>query len=200
MDRDTVRYILSQFTVGIGGAGGLGSNCAVALARSNIGTIIIADFDTVSEANLDRQYFFLHQIGKPKVYAIEETIRSINPQVRVCPHVQRVTGETVAELFSTCDIIIEAFDAAETKLMFLETCMNLFPEKLLITATGLAGFGGSSLMRVRKSGNLIVIGDETAEVGPENPPLAPRVGIAAALEANEAVAQLIELYKRRTQP
>ncbi len=194
MDRDTIRTILSQFTVGIGGAGGLGSNCAVALARSNIGTLIIADFDTVSEANLDRQYFFLHQVGKHKVTALKDTISAINPHVTVKPFVETVTKESIPRLFASCDILIEAFDAAETKLMFLETCMQLFPEKPLITATGLAGFGNSSGMKVRTSGNLIIIGDETAEVTPNNPPLAPRVGIAAAMQANEAVAKIIELY------
>ncbi|HQG40519.1 MAG TPA: sulfur carrier protein ThiS adenylyltransferase ThiF, partial [Spirochaetales bacterium] len=194
MDRETIRTILSHFTVGIGGAGGLGSNCAVALARSNIGTLIIVDFDTVSEANLDRQYFFLPQVGQPKVAALKDTINTINPNVTVQPFIERVTRDSIARLFASCDIIVEAFDSAETKLMFLETCMQLFPEKPLITATGLAGYGNSTGMKVRTSGNLIIIGDESAEVSPDNPPLAPRVGIAAAMQANEAIAKLVEIY------
>ena len=194
MDRETIRTILSHFTVGIGGAGGLGSNCAVALARSNIGTLVIADFDTVSEANLDRQYYFLHQVGKHKVTALKDTINTINPHVTVRPFIETVTQESIPRLFASCDILIEAFDSAETKFMFLETCMKLFPEKPLLTATGLAGYGNSSGIKVRTSGNLICIGDETAEVGLNNPPMAPRVGIAAAMQANEAVAKIIELY------
>jgi len=194
MDRETIRTILSHFTVGIGGAGGLGSNCAVALARSNIGTLIIVDFDTVSEANLDRQYFFLPQVGQPKVAALKDTINTINPNVTVQPFIERVTRDSIARLFASCDIIVEAFDSAETKLMFLETCMQLYPEKPLITATGLAGYGNSTGMKVRTSGNLIIIGDESAEVSPDNPPLAPRVGIAAAMQANEAIAKLVEIY------
>lgn len=194
MDRETIRTILSHFTVGIGGAGGLGSNCAVALARSNIGILIIVDFDTVSEANLDRQYFFLPQVGQPKVAALKDTINTINPNVTVQPFIERVTRDSIARLFASCDIIVEAFDSAETKLMFLETCMQLFPEKPLITATGLAGYGNSTGMKVRTSGNLIIIGDESAEVSPDNPPLAPRVGIAAAMQANEAIAKLVEIY------
>lgn len=52
---------LAGFRVGIAGAGGLGSNCAVALARSGVGTLVISDFDVVEPANLNRQYFFTSQ-------------------------------------------------------------------------------------------------------------------------------------------
>ena len=54
---------MSKFRVGIAGAGGLGSNCAVALARSGVGTLVIADFDIIEAANLNRQYYFTDQIG-----------------------------------------------------------------------------------------------------------------------------------------
>ena len=57
---------LKKFRVGIAGAGGLGSNCAVALARSGVGTLVIADFDTVEASNLSRQYYFTDQIGMMK--------------------------------------------------------------------------------------------------------------------------------------
>jgi sulfur carrier protein ThiS adenylyltransferase len=53
---------ISNKTVGIAGCGGLGSNCAVALARIGIGKLIIADFDVVSISNLNRQYYFLDQV------------------------------------------------------------------------------------------------------------------------------------------
>jgi sulfur carrier protein ThiS adenylyltransferase len=52
-----------KFTVGIAGCGGLGSNCAVALARSGVGRLVLADFDCVERSNLNRQYFFLSQVG-----------------------------------------------------------------------------------------------------------------------------------------
>ena len=63
MTFNEIKKILQQKIVGIAGAGGLGSNCAVALARVGIGTLIIADFDVVSESNLNRQYYFYDQIG-----------------------------------------------------------------------------------------------------------------------------------------
>lgn len=57
MTFEEIKLKLKKYTVGIAGAGGLGSNCAVALARVGIGTLIISDFDVVNETNLNRQYF-----------------------------------------------------------------------------------------------------------------------------------------------
>lgn len=51
-----IKKHLSSFRVGIAGAGGLGSNCAAALARSGVGTLVIADFDRVERLNLNRQF------------------------------------------------------------------------------------------------------------------------------------------------
>ena len=63
-------------TIGIAGCGGLGSNCAIALARIGIGKLIIVDFDSIDKSNLNRQYYFIDQIGKPKVDALEYNISS----------------------------------------------------------------------------------------------------------------------------
>ncbi len=194
MNREEIRKKLSKFTVGIAGAGGLGSNCAVALARSNIGGIVIADFDTVSEPNLDRQYFFLNQIGQPKVFAIRETIHAINPAVSVSAYYTRVSPDNITELFSLCDILVEAFDAGEEKYMLLEACARHFPGKPLVLGNGIAGWGSSNDIKVRHSGQLVIVGDESTEVGQDNPPMAARVGIAACMQANEVIQTLLSQY------
>ena len=76
-----IRDHLSRFRVGIAGAGGLGSNCAVSLARSGIGTIVIADFDILEPGNLYRQYYFTSQLEMFKAAALKETIARINPEI-----------------------------------------------------------------------------------------------------------------------
>ena len=73
-------HILKTKCVGIAGCGGLGSNVAVLLARAGVGKLIVADYDSVQADNLNRQHFFIDQIGKPKVYALGETIEKINPK------------------------------------------------------------------------------------------------------------------------
>ena len=63
---------LKRTCIGIAGCGGLGSNCAMALARAGVGRLVIADFDIVSAENLDRQYYFLDQVGQKKVLALRD--------------------------------------------------------------------------------------------------------------------------------
>ncbi|MGB4572405.1 MAG: ThiF family adenylyltransferase, partial [Rectinemataceae bacterium] len=66
LSRNEMRAVFAKARVGIAGAGGLGSNCAAALVRSGIGALVVVDFDVVSEANLDRQFYFHDQVGRPK--------------------------------------------------------------------------------------------------------------------------------------
>ncbi|MGO8692070.1 MAG: sulfur carrier protein ThiS adenylyltransferase ThiF [Rectinemataceae bacterium] len=191
MTRNEYRRRLGSKKVGIAGAGGLGSNCAVALARAGIGCLVIADFDRVSRDNLDRQAFFLDQEGMFKAEALAQNIARIDPGVRVEAHVLRLDAESLPKLFSDCDAVVEAFDAARAKLMFIETLLAALPGRPLVCASGLAGFGHSESFRVRRSGALALVGDFESEVGPDNPPMAPRVGIVAAMEADLVLEALL---------
>jgi sulfur carrier protein ThiS adenylyltransferase len=184
---------LSRFTVGIAGAGGLGSNCAAALARSGIGRLKIADFDIVSEANLNRQFFFLDQTGSKKVVALRENIERTGSGTSVEIFDVVISPENVEGIFGDCDIIVEAFDRADMKLMLTETVLTLWPGRPLILGSGLAGYGHTNEMRVRDMGdNLWVCGDESSEVSEDFPPMAPRVGIAANMQANLVIELLLK--------
>ena len=70
---------LKNSTVGIAGLGGLGSNVAMALARSGIGRLIIVDFDEVEESNLNRQAYDMEQVGQRKTEALMYNIEKANP-------------------------------------------------------------------------------------------------------------------------
>jgi len=183
---------LKNYTVGIAGAGGLGSNCAVALARSGIGKLIIADFDIVSESNLNRQYYFYDQIGQIKVFALKDNIERINPNVQVEIHNIKINGGNVTDVFTNCDVIVEAFDNAEEKRMLIETVLTKFPDKAIVTGLGMAGFGDNNSLRSRQIDKLYICGDEETEVSDENPPLAPRVGIVANMQANIVLEILLK--------
>jgi sulfur carrier protein ThiS adenylyltransferase len=189
--REEYRKRLSKKKVGIAGAGGLGSNCAAALARAGVGRLVIADFDLVSEANLDRQFFFLDQVGSLKVEALTENLHRIDPVLSVEAHVLRLDPASLLRIFTGCDVLVEAFDTAEAKAMMIETVLARMPGTPLVSASGLAGFGRSEDIRVRRSGLLWLVGDLVSEVGPENPPMAPRVGIAASMEANVVLEILL---------
>ena len=186
-----IKKILKRKKIGIAGCGGLGSNCAVALARIGIGKLVIADFDVVRKSNLNRQHYYTDQIGQKKVFTLERNIFFINPTVKVEAHDVKLNSKNIVNLFKKCDIIIEAFDDAEMKQMIIETVLDKFPDKPIISGIGMAGFGNNNSIRREKHGNLYVCGDMQTEVADNMPPLAPRVGIVAMMQANQAVEILL---------
>ncbi|MDX9694638.1 MAG: sulfur carrier protein ThiS adenylyltransferase ThiF [Bacteroidales bacterium] len=192
MTIEEIKNKLKNYTVGIAGAGGLGSNCAVALARVGIGKLVVADFDVVSESNLNRQYFFRDQIGIKKVDALKENINRINPEVKIEIHDIKLNEQNIVPLFKDCNIVVEAFDLAEMKKMLIETCITQLPNIPIVIGSGMAGFGDSNSIKVRRIENLYICGDEKTEVSDHNPPLAPRVGIVANMQANTVLEILLE--------
>ena len=182
--------ILETAKVGIAGAGGLGSNVAMLLVRAGMKKLVIADFDTVNKSNLNRQFFFRHQLGEKKVDALAENLRMIEPNLELSLHDVRLTSENVKGIFDGCRIVVEAFDSSEAKLMLLNA---LLPTDIpIVSATGLAGWGRSNDIRLRRVGrNLILIGDQTRDVRNGFAPVGVRVGIAAAMQANSVVSLLL---------
>ena len=191
MNFEEIRSRLGTKRVGIAGCGGLGSNCAVALARVGLGTLVLSDFDVISESNLNRQYFFLDQIGSKKAPALRDNILKINPGVNVIVHDLRLTPENIRTVFKGCDVIVEAFDLAGEKEMFIETVLTGMPSVPLVIGLGMAGWGMNEAIHCRKSDNLYICGDEISEIGTELPPLAPRVGIVANMQANVVMEILL---------
>jgi len=191
---EKVRKYLKNCTVGIAGCGGLGSTCAVNLARAGVGKLIIADFDIVTRENLERQYYFLDQVNKLKVHALRDNILSIDPTITVRAFDLKLCSSDVIELFAGCDVIVEAFDKAEMKQMIIESVVNHLPGKPLICGIGLAGIGRTDMLKVQRSGNLIICGDQMSEVTEDNPLTAPRVGIVSNMEANEVMEILMSKF------
>lgn len=189
-----IRTHLGKFRVGIAGAGGLGSNCAVALARCGVGTLVLSDSDIIEEANLNRQYFFTDQIGMLKTIALKENISRINPDVFVISHQKMLDSKNIPEIFSGCDVIVEAFDRSDMKEMLIEAVQTKMKGTPLIVGSGMAGWGKSNAIKCRKiDDTLYVCGDESSEANEFLPPMAPRVGIAANMQANVVIEILMNL-------
>lgn len=188
-----IRNHLSKFRVGIAGAGGLGSNCAAALARSGVGTLVVTDFDIVEEANLNRQFYFYDQLGMEKIKALKENIERINPKIKMIVHNTVLNKRNVPEIYKGCDVIVEAFDRAEMKEMLIETVQTMMPGIPVVVGSGMAGWGNNELLKYRKIDDfLYVCGDETTEVSEEMPPMAPRVGIVSHMQANVVIDFLMK--------
>lgn len=100
------------------GAGGLGCPAAQYLAACGVGTLGIADDDTVSLSNLHRQVLYTPaDVGRPKVQAAAEWLIRQNPEIRVIPHCIKVTADHVLQLFIGYDIIIDCTDNFDTRYL-----------------------------------------------------------------------------------
>jgi sulfur carrier protein ThiS adenylyltransferase len=192
MSFSEIKTHLAKFRVGIAGAGGLGSNCAVALARSGIGTLVISDFDLVEEDNLNRQFFFTDQLGMEKTKALKENIERINSGTSIITNQVKLNPDNISLIYSGCDVIVEAFDRADMKEMLIETIQTRMPGTPLVVGSGMAGWGNNESIKCRKIDDyLFVCGDESTEVSDEIPPMAPRVGIVANMQANVVIEILM---------
>jgi len=179
--------------VGIAGLGGLGSNVAIALARADIGRLIVADFDKVEKGNLNRQQYFIDQIGKSKVDCMIENIGRINPDVRVEGHQVKLSADNIPSVFADADVIAECFDLAREKQMIVETVLTKMQRAIIVSVSGLAGYGKSNEIQTRRiSPRFILIGDGQSGVDTCKILTAPRVAVAAAHQANAIVELIVE--------
>ena len=186
----------SGATVAICGLGGLGSNIATALARAGIGKLFLIDFDSVDISNLHRQQYKATQIGINKTDALSEIIKEIAPYVALETHSVRVTEENATELLKGADIICEAFDNAECKAMLTNLVLETMPDKFLVAASGMAGFGSANTIRTRKvMSRFYLCGDEESDVQSEGSLVASRVMLCAAHQAHTVLRILAEQFE-----
>jgi adenylyltransferase/sulfurtransferase len=100
------------------GAGGLGSPALLYLAAAGVGTLGIAEFDTVDESNLQRQVIHgVSDIDKPKGQSAKESIAEINPYVNVILHPERLDNDNVFDVFKGYDLIVDGTDNFATRYM-----------------------------------------------------------------------------------
>lgn len=187
---------LQKYSVGIAGLGGLGSNAAISLARAGIGKLVLIDYDTIEKTNLNRQYYFLNQIGQKKTEALKENIKKINPKINIETQNEKLTKENISKFFKNVDLVIEALDDAETKTLLIEEIIEKLPKKPIIAASGVTGYGNNERIKIKKLGNLHLIYDKDAKSTDEDILTAPRVALIANMQANLAIEILLNKVKK----
>jgi molybdopterin/thiamine biosynthesis adenylyltransferase/rhodanese-related sulfurtransferase len=108
------------------GAGGLGSPSSMYLAAAGVGTLGIVDDDRVDASNLQRQ--LLHntmRIGVPKVESAEQTLRALNPDVKVVKHQTRINAGNAIELIAPYDVIVDGADNFPTRYLLNDVALKL---------------------------------------------------------------------------
>ncbi len=152
---ETLRYSRQMILQGIGydgqqklkqakalvvGAGGLGSPVLTYLAAAGVGTIGIADFDTVTISNLNRQTLhFTEDIGRKKVDSACEKMTKLNPDLSVVKHQTRINIDNVEEIISAYDIIIDATDNFPIRYLISDACYFMGKPVIEGAATGYDG-------------------------------------------------------------
>ena len=186
----------SSATVAICGLGGLGSNIAIALARSGVGKLILIDFDRVDITNLHRQQYEADQIGMYKTVALAENLKEIAPYISLEIHTERITEDNAVTLLQDADIICEAFDNAEAKAMLTDIVLSELPDKYLVAASGMAGMGTTNSIKTRKiTSRFYLSGDETSDVSDGIGLVAPRVALCAAHQAHTVLRILAKQFE-----
>ena len=176
------------------GAGGLGSPVALYLAAAGVGTLAIADGDTVDVSNLQRQ--ILHgerDIGRPKVVSARDRLAALNPATTVIALEQRLQDGELHAQVAAADAVVDASDNFVTRYAVNAACVAA--RTPLISGAAIRMEGQVAVFRPDVPGGpcyrcLYRDGSEVEQTCAENGVLAPIVGIVGSIQAMETIKVL----------
>ena len=114
------------------GMGGLGCPAADFLTRSGIGTLGIADHDTVDLSNIHRQNLYNEKdLKKSKVKVAKKKLNEINPKTKINIFNFRLNKKKFEKIVKNYDYIIDGTDNFKSK--FLINDFSRKHKKILIT-------------------------------------------------------------------
>lgn len=184
MENNLTKYLkveeiikIQEFTIGIAGCGGIGSNTANNLVRLGFKNFILVDFDKIDYSNLNRQFYFYNQVGESKSIALKDNLLLINPNLNIQSINTKADTTNVKELFKDCNIVIEGFDTVVNKKMLIEEIHGFKP---LISTLGLGNYWNVEQIQTKEvHKNFITIGDFISDTDKGDSPLAPGVTIVS---------------------
>ncbi|HUY58423.1 MAG TPA: molybdopterin-synthase adenylyltransferase MoeB [Solirubrobacteraceae bacterium] len=122
------------------GAGGLGSPAALYLAAAGVGTLGIVDDDVVDLSNLQRQVIHnSERVGVAKVDSAEETIRALNPDVKVEKHKLRLGADNIMQILPRYDIVVDGLDNFPSRYLLNDASVRL---RIPVVSAAILGFDG----------------------------------------------------------
>jgi molybdopterin-synthase adenylyltransferase len=131
---------LSKTRVAVVGAGGLGGNVVLLLARLGIGQLVVVDYDIFDETNLNRQALSnVNSLGKSKSGEAVEIVRSVNPGVRVLSYQEKLDSSNAFEILTGSDVVVDALDNIPDRFALEAVCKKL---GIPLVHGALAGFEG----------------------------------------------------------
>ncbi len=190
---------ISAARVFLVGAGGLGSPAALYLASAGVGTVGIADNDTVDLSNLQRQVIHdTKRLGWGKALSAAETISKMNPDVKVVPYAERLSADNILERMKDYDIILDGSDNFSTR--YLVSDAAFFLKKTLISGSIFRFEGQVTTLKPHEDGYPCY-----RCLYPEAPPegmvpscqeagvLGVLAGVIGTLQATEAIKEILSI-------
>lgn len=185
---------LSEVSVAVCGLGGLGSNIAISLLRAGIWNLHIIDFDTVDISNINRQQYFINQIGQYKTDAMLCNLRQIMPYADIKHTCIKLTESNIPDILADDNIICEAFDNAEAKAELVNCVLEKMPEKYLVSGSGMAGIStANSIITRRITDKFYICGDGESDISAGMGLVSSRVMVCAGHQAH-AVIRIIDNF------
>ncbi len=123
---DATQLCLKNAKVLVVGAGGLGCPSAQYLAATGIGTLGIADFDTISMGNLHRQILYTpSEIGQYKATVATQKLQAQNPDITILPILEKITTHNALEILQNYDLVVDGTDNFDTRYLLNDACVLL---------------------------------------------------------------------------
>lgn len=183
---------LSQSSVLLVGAGGLGSTLSQLLCAAGVGRLILLDADRVAESNLQRQILYrTDQVGKPKVQCAAESLRRLNPHVQIEVCEEFLSPANARRMAEGCDLIADGTDNAAARYLMNDLCVGL---KIPYVYGSIVDFYGQTAVfnLTEKSATYRCLFPETGTRPADTPKgvIAPLPALIASLQAQECIKVL----------
>jgi len=178
---------LSRSRALIVGAGALGSVVGLYMAGAGVGHLTIADFDTVSTANLQRQIAYTEaDIDAGKAETLAARLRAVNSEITVAALHQRIDAETLSRILPDFDLVVEASDNPETKYAVTDSARRARKPCVFGGVNGFRGEVHTHLPQGPSYRDIFPEGGEPPLTGPR-PVFGPVPGIVGSCQAAEAL-------------
>lgn len=190
---------LVEASVLIVGMGGLGCPAAMYLAAAGVGHLIIADDDTVELTNLQRQVAHSQaSLGESKVASAEQTLRGLNPDVRITALNRRLQDQALLDAVAEADVVVDACDNFITRFAVNRACIQ--KHKPLVSGAAIRMEGQVAVFDSRNPESpcyqcLYSEGDDDDASCSHNGVMAPLVGIIGSIQAMETIKVLTGIGK-----
>jgi molybdopterin-synthase adenylyltransferase len=183
---------LAESRVAVVGAGGLGGQVIVLLARLGVGTLVVVDGDQFDETNLNRQALCVGEtLGEPKARAAAEAVAAINPGIRVISRPVRIDAVVIDGILAGIDVVVDGLDNVPDRLLLQESAGRL---GIPMVHGALAGFEGRIMTILPgDAGVKQLYGEPASGADPDRPEAV--LGVPAVTAALIGTFQAMEVLK-----